>query len=74
VIVLHSGVIVIDWGDDSFQDVHSGEFIHCKEDEISHHIQDDELDVLMHSGKVDRYDAKFIYVLGLPERHQRTIE
>jgi hypothetical protein len=74
VVVTRSGVVVIDWGDGIFQDVHSGEFLACSEGEISHHILDDELEMLKRGGKVDYFDAKDVYFNNLPERHQRTIE
>ncbi len=74
VIVTHDGDIVIDWGDGLFQDVRSGDFIHCTEADISHHILDKELDWLRHIGRVDRYDAKEVYFFSLPERPQPTLD
>ena len=35
VLVTHTGAVVIDWGDDQFQDVHTGEFIRVTQEEIS---------------------------------------
>jgi len=74
VLVAHSGAVVIDWGDDQFQDVHTGEFIRVTEDEISHHIQVDELEVLKRAGKVAEYDSKTVSFNNLPERRQKTID
>jgi hypothetical protein len=74
VVVTRSGVVVIDWGDGIFQDVYSGEFLTCAEGDISHHILDDELEMLKRGGKVDYFDANDVYFNNLPERHQRTIE
>ncbi|MGD0006699.1 MAG: hypothetical protein ABSE06_20995 [Anaerolineaceae bacterium] len=74
VLVTHSGAVIIDWGDETFQDVHSGDFIKVTEEEISHHIQNEELEVLKRAGKVAEYDAKVISFYNLPERRQKTIE
>lgn len=74
VLVLHSGAVVIDWGDNAFQDVDSGEFLQCSEGDISHHIYDDELEMLRHGGRVSEYDPKNVWFVNLPERRQRTIE
>ena len=40
VLVTHTGAVVIDWGDDQFQDVHTGDFIKVTEEEISQTIRD----------------------------------
>jgi hypothetical protein len=74
VLVTHLGAVVIDWGDEQYQDVHTGDFIKVTEAEISHHIQDDELDILKRAGKVAEYDAKIVSFYNLPERRQKTIE
>ena len=74
VLVLHSGLIVIDWGDGLFQDVYSGDFLQCSEGEISHHVQEDELELLRRGGKVNHWNVQTVYFNNLPERYQRTIE
>jgi hypothetical protein len=74
VMVARSGAIIIDWGDDTFQDVHTGDFITVTEEEISHHIRDEEIEIIKRAGKVAEYDAKVISFFNLPERRQKTIE
>jgi hypothetical protein len=74
VLVTRTGTVAIDWGDEQFQDVHTGDFIQLAEGEISHHILDDELAVLKRSGKVAEYDQKVVSFYNLPERRQNTIE
>jgi hypothetical protein len=74
VIVLKDGNIVIDWGDGLFQDVRSGDFINVTEKEISHHVLNEELDILVHAGRVAAYTSLVIYFNSLPERPQRTID
>ena len=72
--MLKNGNPVIDWGDDLFQDIHSGEFIHGTEADISHTIQDDELELLKHMGRIYYYDAMYVYIYPLPELPRRTID
>jgi hypothetical protein len=74
IVVLNDGRIVIDWGDDVFQDIREGDFISIREEDISHHITKDELDWLIKIGRVASYDAVNVHVHNLPERPQRTID
>lgn len=74
VMVLQDGTIAIDWGDDIFQDVRSGDFIVVSESDISHHIMNDDLDWLIRIGRVKSYDTKLVWFSSLPERPQQTIE
>jgi hypothetical protein len=68
VLVLHTGVIVIDWGDGNFQEVDSGEFLKIAENAVSYTAQDVDLEKLKRSGRVDAYDAARAWFIGLPER------
>lgn len=74
VLMLHDGRAVIDWGNDLFQDVAEGTFIKDCEPLVSHHILDEELEILIRAGRVDRYDSKWVYFFSLPERPQKPIE
>jgi hypothetical protein len=74
VMVLHDGRMVIDWGNDLFQDIRGCEFFHCTDAQVSHHILDEELQVLKRAGRVDYYDSKQVYVYNLPERPQKLID
>jgi hypothetical protein len=74
VLVLHSGTVVIDWGDGMFQDVHSGDYIPCREGDISHHVLEEDLDILRRASKVSHWDSNTVYFNNLPERKHRTIE
>ncbi|MEA5078348.1 MAG: hypothetical protein VB013_07235 [Anaerolineaceae bacterium] len=74
VVKLKDGTIVIDWGDALFQDVHSGDFISANEKEVSHHLENDELDLLIRIGKVTAYNAHTVWFNRLPERPQSTME
>lgn len=74
VIVLKDGNIVIDWGDGLFQDVRSGDFVKVSEKDISHHVLNEDLDILIHAGRVISYTATTVFFPSLPERPQKTIE
>lgn len=74
VLVLKDGNIVIDWGDGLFQDVRSGDFVNVSEKDFSHHVQNDDLDLLIRVGRVISYTALIVFFPSLPERPQRTIE
>ena len=74
VLVLKDGAIVIDWGDELYQDVRSGDFLPVLEKDISHHIMDEELDWLSRIGRVGSYTRQIVNFYSLPERPQKTIE
>jgi hypothetical protein len=74
VVMLKDGNAAVDWGDNLFQDIMSGDFMHCDEEDISHDILDDELEILKRAGRVDSYDAQFVYLYSMPEPPRRTIE
>lgn len=74
IVITRDGAILIDWGNDLFQDLVSGDFVEAKESEISHHPSDKELDWLKHIDRVSHYDSKSVWVFNLPERPQNTID
>jgi hypothetical protein len=74
VMVLKDGNIVIDWGDNLYQDVRTGDFVAVSEKEFSHHILNEDLDLLVRAGRVATYTNLVVYFNSLPERPQRTIE
>jgi hypothetical protein len=74
VVVLHSGVIAVDWGDGLFQDTYTGEFLHLSESQIGHTAQNAELESLKHSGQIDDYDEQQVWFTSLPDRPVRTLD
>jgi hypothetical protein len=72
--VLKDGRPVLDWGEDLVQDLLSGDFIAVDRSEYGHPVRDDELDLLRRAGRVERFDARQVYINSLPERPQQTIE
>jgi len=74
VFILKDGLIVIDWGENCFQELVSGEF-HREVDLFgSHTIQEDELVWLKRTRQILDYDAKSIYVAGLPENPRKLLD
>ena len=74
VVILRNGIPAIDWGEGLFQDILSGDFIHCVEMDIDHTIQDEELDQLARTGRIYSYNTQTIYLYPLPEPPRQTIE
>ena len=74
IFVLDDGRPVVDWGDDLVQDLFSGDFLESNRKDAGHPIRDDELEMLKRAGRVERFDARHVYVFSLPERPRPTIE
>lgn len=74
IVVLDDGSIVIDWGDDLYQDILTGDFVTIQGEDFSHHIHNQELDWLIKIGRVVSYDAFIVHINTLPERPLRTID
>ena len=73
-VVLQDGRFVIDWENTLFQDIRTGEFLHCSEHEVDHLMQDDELELLKRISIITEFDPKHAYVLPLPEQNRRTLD
>jgi len=66
---MNNGEVIIDWGDNVFQDVYTGEFLKPKNKDFSRHlIQDPQLDYLKKVGIISDYDHSTVYFNSLPER------
>jgi hypothetical protein len=74
ILVLHNGVIVVDWGDGYYQDVDSGEFLKIGESDISRTVQTDELETLKRSSRINDYDEVQVWLNVLPERPIRGLD
>jgi len=74
VFVLEDGRPIIDWGDDLVQDVLSGDFFTNEGGDECHPIRDDELEMLKRAGRIERFDARHVYIFSLPERPRPTLE
>jgi hypothetical protein len=74
IYVLEDGRPIIDWGDELAQDILSGDFFTSKRSADSHPIRDDELEMLVRAGRVERFDTRHVYIFSLPERPRPTME
>jgi hypothetical protein len=74
VLVLKDGRVVVDWGENVFQDLSSGQFIESVDLIGSHAIQDEELAWLKRTGQVLDYDGAQVYLGGLPERRRKPLD
>jgi hypothetical protein len=72
VYVLQNGIVVVEWEVGNLQDVQTGEFL--TEGEFGHPIQDMELERLKLLGRIDKYDARTVYLRALPEFKRRTLD
>lgn len=73
VIVLKNGNIIIDWGDNVFQDIISGEILTTVDQTGSHPIQDDECSWLERTGCIQGFDRVQVYVYDLPEIPKKSM-
>jgi hypothetical protein len=67
VLMLKDGRSVIDWGNDLYQDLVTGDFLPRSEAEVSYTALDDDLEALKRAGVVSQFDAGQVFVIGLPE-------
>ncbi len=74
VVILIDGRVAVDWGNSLFQDVLTGEFLSCTEQEISTLAQNEDLEALKSSGCVVSYDPFLVYFSTLPEQPHRTLD
>jgi hypothetical protein len=74
IYILKDGTSVVEWEEDLVQDLLSGDFLHPSRSEFSHPIRDDELNILLRAGRIDRYDAREVYLNSLPEQMRRMLD
>ncbi len=78
IFVLDDGDYVIQWTEQSVQDLMSGEYREFKVTNFGHRITDYELDRLKNSGVIEDYDQAYVWVYALPEENRfgslRTIQ
>ncbi len=74
VMVMKDGAVLMDWGNGLFQDLLTGEFLENVEQAGSHTIQEDELEWLKRTARIQEYDADMVYLVNLPDRPLKTLE
>lgn len=67
VLISNLGQIVIDWGNQIFQDVFTGETLSLENDYVVNPLQNADLEVLKNSGVVLHFDHLYVYFSNLPE-------
>jgi hypothetical protein len=72
VYVLQDGTVVIEWEEGTLQDIQTGDFLH--QGAFGHPVQDTELEQLRLTGRVEKFDARTVYLRALPDFKRNTIE
>jgi hypothetical protein len=72
VYVLQDGTIVIEWEEGTLQDVQTGDFL--RQGAFGHPVQDNELERLRLNGRIEKFDARMVYLRALPEFKRKTID
>ena len=67
VFILKNGAVVVDWGNGWGADLERGEFIQFEEQDLSHAVQDDELESLKTMALVAEYNQLQVYFTYTPE-------
>jgi len=74
VFITRDGIIAIDWGNGTAQDIATGDFFAYRQEMYSHPADDLALEQLVRMGRAEKYDDNTLYVYALPERPQRTLD
>jgi hypothetical protein len=72
IYVLQDGTIVIEWEVGNLQDIQTGDFL--QQGAFGHPVQDSELERLRLNGRIEKFDARIIYLRALPEFKRKTID
>jgi hypothetical protein len=71
VLVSNQGNIVIDWGNQLYQDVFSGAYLSFKPDQLLNPVQEPDLLWLKNSGIILSFNVQFVYFTNLPAAPQK---
>lgn len=74
VLVLQNGNVLIDWGENLYQDVETGEFLELESEPVAHSAQEELLKILKQRNILADWDDRVAYFNYLPERPSRLIE
>ncbi len=67
-------MLIIDWKEELVQDILSDDFFTNERSADSHPVRDDELEMVLCAGRVERFNARHVYMFSLPERPRPTLE
>lgn len=68
VLLSNTGAIVIDWGEQRYLDVFTGEAFVVKDDNLMAPVQEAELIYLKNAGIITSYDHQQVYFSNLPQQ------
>lgn len=74
VVVMRDGRVSIEWREGEYQDALSGEVYRSTPAQISHPVTNEDLDRLKRAGRVEEYNERMVYFLGLTEVPRKTID
>jgi hypothetical protein len=66
-LITNNGQIVIDWGNQKYQDIFTGELIFLPKETIAFPVKEAELLWLKNSGTISGYDKFHVFVFNLPD-------
>lgn len=72
-LILSDGRAVLDWGDQQYQDLLTGEFTRLPEVHVSHSAIDSDLEALKRAGLIANYDNTQVFLNSLPERNLKSL-
>lgn len=74
VVVMRDGRVSIEWREGEYQDALSGEVYSASPAEISHPVSNEDLDRLKRAGRVEEFNERMVYFLGLTEVPRKTLD
>ncbi|MBI9049712.1 MAG: hypothetical protein JEZ00_09850 [Anaerolineaceae bacterium] len=74
VLVLQNGTVLIDWGNQLYQDVDTGVFLELEENLMAQSAPEEMLKVLKQRSIIVDWDDRVVYFNYLPERPSKPID
>ncbi len=69
VLITQKGNCVVDWGNDVYQDIYTGERIILAENEFTYSVKEIELMMLKQYGIINDFDQVTVYVYPMNDIH-----
>jgi hypothetical protein len=74
ILILKDGTGVVDWGNNRYQDLMTGDFLSCTEEDVSRMASNEDLEALKHSECLEKFDEFQVFLYTLPEWDQPRLE
>lgn len=74
IVILKDGSAAVDWGNSRYQDLITGQFLSCTEDDVSRMASDEDLTELKQTGGLEKFDEFQVYIYSMPEWDQPRLE